>query len=398
MQHVSSPFGMRSLSIAFGSVLRTNDYWRERCPEVIEQAENNALAKLWRADSDSAPATAFDRAMAPHVRDPFRGTRERRWRAEGETALSMELAAARGALDALSLGPDDIDLTLVTSFPADRFGVGNAAYLAAELGLRGPAWNYETACSGSLVGLHMATSLLQAGHYRRVLVVASTSNSVSAVDHNSIGWFVGDGAGAFIVERAAPGHGVLGWKILNSVETNDMFIIDSIPNGRGGTRLCTRTTEGANLKARDTAEPYLRTCVDGALSMAQLSAKDVDFWVFNTPNAWYADFCADVLGIPAERYHSVYALYANIGSALMPATLYHALHERKIQPGDVVGLYSIGSTSTAASIIMRIGDVALGPYPEKPAVPNAARTWCEAQSEGEMRGERSTIDLEASPQ
>lgn len=387
-------FGMKSLSVAFGSVLRTNDYWKARYPEVVAQAEENGLAKLWGRGQRAEAPDAFGRTMAPYLGDPFRGTRERRWRAAGETSLSLELAAARGALSALSLDVDDIDLALVTSFPADRFGVGNAAHFAAELGLRAPAWNYETACSGSVVGLHMATSLLGSGNYRRILVAASTSNSVCAEDRNSLGWFVGDGAGAFVVERVDEGHGVLGWKILNSVGTNDMFVIDSIPDGRGGTRLYTRATEAANAMARDPAEPYLRGCVDGALSMAGLGVHDVDFWVFNTPNAWYADFCAAVLGVSSDRYHSVYPLYANIGAALMPATLYHAVHDGKVQPGQVVGLYSIGSTSTAACLIMRLGDLALGPYPTKPAVPDGERTWCEAQCEGaEGKEERTGMSI-----
>ena len=383
MSQPHTAFGMTSLSVAFGSVLRTNDYWRRRYPAVVAQAEENNLAKLWgRARPVEAP-TVYERTMAPFLNDPFRGTRERRWRAPGETSCSMEVAAARGALSARSLGVDDIDLALVTSFPPDTFGVGNAAYFAAELGLRAPAWNYETACSGSIVGLHMAESLLRSGDYRRILVAASTSNSVTTEDHNSLGWFVGDGAGAFVVEQVGEGQGVLGWKVVNSTGTNNMFIIDSIPDGRGGTRLLTRATEAANTMARQTSEPYLRECVDGALSQAGLGIGDVDFWVFNTPSAWYADFCAALLGVEEGRYHSVYPRYANIGAALMPATLYHAIDEGKVRPGQVVALYSIGSTSTAAALVMRVGEIALGPYPHRPDVADAP-TWCEMQCEGKI--------------
>lgn len=356
--------GMRSLAIAFPSVRRTNDHWREHHADVVQQAEQHTLARLWGAsDAPRREPTAFEATMAPYLSDPFRGAVERRWRAPGETALSMELAAARGALDAAGLGVDDVDLVLVTSFVGDRFGVGNAAYLAAELGLRAPAWNYETACSGSVVGLHMAASLIRGGDYRRILVVASTSNSVQVSDEDSLAWFVGDGAGAFVVEPVPEGEGILGWKTINSIGTNDMFVIHSVPEPRGGTCLRTAAHERAAAMARDTAEPYLRACVDGALDMAGLRVDDVAFWCFNTPNAWYADFCARVLDVPAERYHSVYPRYANIGAALMPATLYHALLEARIAPGELVGLYSIGSTSTASALVMRVGDVALGPPP-----------------------------------
>jgi 3-oxoacyl-[acyl-carrier-protein] synthase-3 len=376
--------GMRSLAVAFPSVLRTNEYYRARYPEVVAQAEQYALAKLWSAaqGSDGARATeatakrppsAFDATMAPYLGDPFRGAVERRVRAPGETAVSMERAAARGALEAAGLGVDDVDLTLVSSFVGDRLGVGDAAYLAKQLGLRTPAWNFESACSGSVVGLHMAASLVRAGDYRRVLVVCSTSNSVQLADDDTLSWFIGDGAGAFVVERAAPGHGVLGWKTLNSVETNDMFVIHSVPDATGrGTCFRTSAHAEASAMARDTAEAYLRACVDGALAMAGVAAADVDFWVFNTPNAWYADFCGRVLGVGPERFHSVYPRYANIGATLMPATLYHALHEGRVRPGQLVACYSVGSTSTASALVMRVGPIALGPFPARPGGEGAA--------------------------
>ena len=361
--------GMTALSIASPSILRTNAYWRENYSEIVARAEELTLAKLWGANKEvdrPAPST-FERTMMPYLEDPFRGAVERRIRAKGETALSMELAAARGVLDAAGLTVDDLDLALVTSFVADRFGVGNAAHFAEQMRLRAPAWNYETACSGSVVGLHQAASLIRSGDYRRILVVASTSNSVQVDDGDSLGWFVGDGAGAMIVEVVPEGFGVLAHHTLNSIGTNDMFIIRSVPTDDGGTRLHTDPNKNAANMARDTAEPYLIDCIEPALEKANLSVADVDFWVFNTPTAWYAEFCGQVLGVDPERYHSIYPRYGNIGAALMPTTLFHALREEKVHAGDLVVLYSIGSTSTASAVVMRMSEVALGPMPSRPA-------------------------------
>lgn len=358
--------GLTSLAVAFPSVVRTNDYFRTRFPEIISAAEKYSLAKLWSKSESEAP-DAFDDAAGAYLGDPFRGALERRVRAPGETALSMEVKAARDAVAAAGLTVDDIDLTIVSSFVADQFGTGNALYLAREMGIKTPAWNYESACSGSVVGLHTAASLVRSGDYDRVLVVSSTSNSITSADDDTLAWFIGDGAGAFIIERQPEGQGVLGHKTINSIETTNMFVIQSVQLPAGGTRLLTVASPRANAIARETAEPYLRVCVSGALEKAKMRVADVDFWVFNTPNAWYADFCAGLLGVSKDRYHSVYQKYGNIGSALMPATFYHALHEKKIPSGSVVGIYSIGSTSTSSAIVMRIGDVRLGPYPDRPA-------------------------------
>lgn len=360
------PAGIRALSLGFPSILRTNDYWRTRYPAVVERAEHFGLASIWLRQ-DGSKRSAFDEVMDPYRADPFLGAVERRFRTAGETALSMELRAARGALDAAGMQPSDVDFTIVSSFVGDRFGVGNAAYLAAELGLSKPAINYESACSGSLVGLRLASQLVSAGAHERVLVVCSTSNSVQVLDDDSVGWFIGDGAAAMIVAPESPGRGVLGAHIFNSVETNDMFVIQSFQHGEDQTRLETLGTPRSGAIAKNTAAPYLHRAVQGALADAGVSIEQIDFFVFNTPTAWYADFCARELGVSESKYLSIYPRYANIGAVLMPAALYHALHERRVAPDALVLLYSIGSTSTAAAIVMRAGEIALGPYPERPA-------------------------------
>ena len=136
-------------------------------PELVASAEQHALARIWSRSDGAGPPTAFDVEMEPYLADPFRGAVERRWRAPGETALDIELTAARRALAAADLEPSDVDLALVGSFPADRLGVGNAAFLARELGRRGAGGDLESACVSSVVGLHMAASFVESGRYAR---------------------------------------------------------------------------------------------------------------------------------------------------------------------------------------------------------------------------------------
>jgi 3-oxoacyl-[acyl-carrier-protein] synthase-3 len=108
----------------------------------------------------------------------------------------------------------------------------------------------------------------------------------------------------------------------------------------------------------------LRTCSEGALRGAGLTLKDVDFFVFNTPTAWYGAFAARTLDVDPSRTVDTYPLYANIGPALMPVNLYTAAQAGRIKPGDNVLVYTIGSVSTASCALVRWGDVKLGPKPE----------------------------------
>lgn len=207
----TSGAGLRALAVAFPAGVRTNDYWRQLHPALVAQAQQKTLARLWTERATSSPvAEAFDEEMQRYTADPFRGTRERRILAPGETPLTLELRAARRALDAAALAPAEVDLVLAASFLPDQLGVGNATFLAGELGTRGAAFNVESACSGSLVALQTAAALVQAGAYRNVLCVVSCTYSRVTDERDTLSWTVGDGAAAFLVGPAGAGEGLLG--------------------------------------------------------------------------------------------------------------------------------------------------------------------------------------------
>jgi 3-oxoacyl-[acyl-carrier-protein] synthase-3 len=283
----------------------------------------------------------------------------------GETPLSIELASARAAIASAGMSPGDVDLLISCSFRADTLGVGNATPLAAELGLRGAAWNLETACSGSVVALQTAASLVCAGQHRNVLVVTSCTYSRDAEEGDSMSWFLGDGAGAFVVGPTDGQSGVLGGESVHTADTCGAFRYDLVrlPDGSPKVRMVSGSTTGKVL--RETAVPYLRRCCEAAARSAGVGLRDIDFFVFNTPTAWYARFCARALEIDFDRTIDTYPRYANMGPALMPTNLYRAARAGRIRKGALVLLYAIGSASSASAAVMRWGDVFLGPDPEE---------------------------------
>jgi 3-oxoacyl-[acyl-carrier-protein] synthase-3 len=356
---------MRALAVAYPREIRTNDYFRRNFPDIVASAENRSLAKIWAPPADaSMRVDAFDEEMAPYLSDPFRGAVRRRVLAPGETSRSLELAAAKSALAAAQMRPEDVDLMIVSSFMPDTIATGNAAYLAAELGLRGAAFNLETACSSSVVALQTAAGLIRAGEYRNVLAVTSCTYSRDADPSDSMSWFLGDGAGAFIMTASRSGEGVMGSKVVHTADTCGAFRheIAQEPDGRLKFKMTAGDLAGRVL--RESSIVYLKTCVEGALNAARVGITDIDFFVFNTPTAWYAKFCARALGIDPSRTIDTYPLYANMGPALMPTNLYRAAKAGKIKNSDLVLLYAIGSASTASSVILKWGDVALGKDPE----------------------------------
>src|SRR3712207_6690939 len=132
------PVGIRSLAVSFPSIIRTNDYYRENHAELIAQAEQKSLSKLFSSVA-STPSNEYDKEMQPYLQDPFRGTVERRVLAPEETSLTLSYRAAIDALEGAKLSPDEVDLMLVATLFPEHIVPGNAAYLASQLGLRGAA-------------------------------------------------------------------------------------------------------------------------------------------------------------------------------------------------------------------------------------------------------------------
>jgi 3-oxoacyl-[acyl-carrier-protein] synthase-3 len=365
---MSKSAGIRALAVSFPDVVRTNDYWRTRYPEAVADAQQRTLARLFSAKSAAAPTDAFDIEMAPYLSDPFRGTVERRALAPGETSLDIERRAAEGAIAAAGMSAADVGAVMVASMIPDTIGLGNAAHLTKKMGLSVPAWNVESACCGFVVATQTAAALVRAGEYESVLVIVSSANSRLLDDVDSLSWFMADGAGAALIGEVAPGEGFLGTKVIGTQETCNAFVFEAVAE-EGGSRVRLRGgDESAGRLMRERSEPQLHTCVDGALRAANVTLDDIQFFVFNTPVAWFARFCARALGIDPERTINMYPSYGNMGPALTTANLYHAAQARRIRKGDLVLVYAVGSVSTAGATVMRWGDVALGPLPSTDVV------------------------------
>jgi 3-oxoacyl-[acyl-carrier-protein] synthase III len=359
------PVGIRSLAVSFPSIIRTNDYYRENYPQLIAEAEQKTLSRVF-STADSIPSNEFDQEMVPYLNDPFRGTVERRVLDAHETSLTLSSSAARNALEAAKLAPEDIDLMLVATIFPEQIVPGNAAFLAGELGLRGAAWNIDSTCSNAIAALQTACALVRAGEYRNVLVVICTNYSRFTDENDTLSFLSGDGAGAYIVGLLKPNQGILGTKIINTASTCGTFFNELTIDAQGNPRMYIRAGKGAGKVLSDTSVKLVRECCNGAIEAAGVTLDEIDFFAFNTPTAWYANVCARALGIDPKRAIDLHPRYANIGPMLPLANLYHGAESGRIQENDLVLVYAIGSVSNAGASVMRWGDVALGSAPAPP--------------------------------
>jgi 3-oxoacyl-[acyl-carrier-protein] synthase III/acyl carrier protein len=364
---MNPPVGIRSLALSFPSIIRTNDYWIEKSPELVARNKPRR-ARIFRSTeliNSNNGLDIWSQEVAPYLPDPFRGSIERRVLAPNESSLTLEYQAAKEALDAAQLAPEEVDLAIVVSLFPEHIGPGSAAYLARQLDLRCPAWNLESTCSSAIIALQNACALLKTREYRNVLVVVSHIGSNSVDEEDTLSWSIGDGAGAFVVDSLQPNQGILGTKIVPTVATCGAYSYELVTDAQGQPRIRTRTGENASMLA-ETAVDCVRTCCEGAVAAAGVTLEKINFFAFNTPTAWYASVCTRALGIDPERTINLYPRYANIGPVFAIANLYHAAQTGKIRENDLVLVYTNGAAATAAATVMRWGDVVLGSVPTSP--------------------------------
>jgi 3-oxoacyl-[acyl-carrier-protein] synthase-3 len=222
--------------------------------------------------------------------------------------------------------------------------------------------------------MQSAAALIKTGEYRNVLIVLSSTYTRAVDEDDTLQWFLGDGAGAFVIGPCPRGEEILGFKIASSSSTCGAFFYELTASADGTPRIRLAAGKAASHLLRNSGARLVRECCAGAAKAAGGTLSDIRFFIFNTPLAWYDRFCARALEIDQSKTISTYPLYANVGPALPAVNLLHAAHARKLAKGDLVLVYSIGSASNAGAMVMRWGEIGLGPIPAR-ASPSTLEPW-----------------------
>lgn len=357
--------GIHSIAISFPQQVRTNDYWRKHYPDLLARATQKSLAKAFEPTNPdrSEGLEGWVREMQPYLSDPFRGSVERRIISGDESSLTLEQNAATEVLKVAGLAPEEIDLMIVGSMFPEHVGMGNAAFLAGRLGLQGAAWNINSMCASPMVALQTACALIRSGEYRNVLVVTSCTYSRVFHESRTLSFSMGDGAGAFIVDRLPDNQGVLGTKVVHSGESCGTFFTELVIDEQGQPTMRARAGKDAGKRAPYLFLKYFRECCAGALQAAGVTIEQIDFFICYTATAWYSQTCAKELGFEPERTIDIYPQYGNISAASIPVNLYYATALGKMRPNDLVLVYNHGFVASASAVVMRWGDVKLGSAP-----------------------------------
>ena len=114
----------------------------------------------------------------------------------------MARKAARQLIEKTGVDPDTIDALIVTTTTPDYKFPSTASIVLGKLGLKNAfAFDFEAACCGFLYTLDVASSMIQSGRYKKIIVIGADkmSSLVDYTDRQTCVLF-GDGAGAVLLE------------------------------------------------------------------------------------------------------------------------------------------------------------------------------------------------------
>jgi len=284
------------------------------------------------------------------------GIRQRHIAAEGEFTSDLGVAAARRALDAAGMTPDDVDLIVVATATPDQTFPACATVVQHKLGMtHGVAFDVAAVCSGFLYALSVADAMLVTGAAKTALVIGAETFS-RLLDWNDRGTCVlfGDGAGAVVLHAedalgTSADRGILATRLHSDGSYNDLLFVDGGPSSTG-------TVGKLRMKGREVfrhAVTNLAAVMTETLAASGLAAADVAWVVPHQANLRILEGTAKKLGLPIERVIVTVDAHANTSAASVPLALDTAVRDGRINRGDLLILEAMGGGFTWGAAAVR---------------------------------------------
>ena len=272
-----------------------------------------------------------------------------------------DLAAVAGhrALAAAAADVEDVDYLVVATCTPDTVIPSTAAHVQKKMGLKKAAVvDLNAGCSGFIYAMSMATALIRAAGYRKILIVgAERVTWFLNWSHRETAVLFGDGAGAVVLEPSEEESGLLAAHVGCEGEALEAL---QVPNfGTAGNRFVD------NYAAFDVdfdGREIFRRAVRGmaretrkVLSDTGLAKEDIDLIIPHQANSRIIESLAHHLHVDMSQVMMNIDRYGNTSAATIPVALTEALDEGMVSPGDRLLLAAFGAGLTRGAGLVRWG-------------------------------------------
>ena len=282
------------------------------------------------------------------------GIERRHIAAPGQTTVDLAEQAARRAIEAAGVRPEDVDFIAFGTTTPDLVFPNCGVLLQHRLGCRGgPAFSVETACAGFVYALAIADKFVKAGDARCALVVgAETLSRITDWDDRSTAVIFADGAGAVVLQPAEQ-PGILSTHLHADGAYKDMLYCGTgVSKGFGDEKPYMKITMVGS-EVFKIAVINLGKAVDEALSAQGLDKSALDWLVPHQANIRIIQATARRLNLPLERIIVTVQDHGNTSAASVPLALDVGVRDGRIKRGELLLLEAFGGGFTWGSALVR---------------------------------------------
>jgi len=287
------------------------------------------------------------------------GIKERRIADDSITTSDMAAIAVQRAMDMSRCSREDIDMIIVGTFTPDYRMPSTACVIQEKVGLpNAVAFDVVSACTGFLNGLVIATSLIESGAYKKIIIVGSEklSSITNYKDRNTCVLF-GDAAGAVVVGGDNNGNGVLSTFMKSDGTMRELLWI---PTGGtkqpytpdfaldGSDKLCMKGTDVYKFAVREMYNSSTKAIEDAGLNLS-----DISLVIPHQANLRIIQGLAKRLKVSMDKVVVNIHKYGNTSSASIPLALDEANRAGRLKRGDNVLMVAFGSGLIWASAVMK---------------------------------------------
>ncbi|KAA5538114.1 beta-ketoacyl-ACP synthase III [Paenimyroides baculatum] len=286
------------------------------------------------------------------------GIKERRILKDKDKGTSfMAIKAAQDLISKTGLDPKEIDLVLMATTTPDMPVAATGVFVATQIGATNAfAYDLQAACSSFLYGLSTATSYVESGRYKKVLLIGADKMS-SIIDYTDRATCIifGDGAGAVLVEANTEGLG-----FQDEILKSDGIGREFLKIEAGGSLLppSEETVKNKQHYVHQDGKTVFKYAVSGMADVSEqimkrnnLTHDDINWLVPHQANKRIIDATANRMDLNEEKVMVNIHRYGNTTSATLPLLL--ADFEDQLKKGDNLILASFGGGFTWGAIYLK---------------------------------------------
>jgi len=253
--------------------------------------------------------------------------------------------------------PEEVDLVIFATATPDMQIASSAAFLATEIGaVNAFSFDLQSACSGFLYGMSVASSYIESKKYKHILLVGADKMS-SIIDYTdrSTSIIFGDGGGAVLFSANEEGLGVQD-EILRTDGAGRQFLkIDA-----GGSLLPASedTVKNKQHFVFQDGKTVFKFAVSKMADVSEeimlknnLTVKDVDWLVPHQANKRIIDAIYKRMDIDSQKVLMNIQRYGNTTSATLPLLL--SDYEKQLKKGDNIIFAAFGGGFSWGSIYLK---------------------------------------------